>query len=44
MAGIKVLKENQCDFVIGLGGGSVLDSTTVIAAVSPNEGCVWNYI
>lgn len=44
MEGIAILKENECDFVIGLGGGSVLDSATVIAAVAPNEGRVWDYI
>jgi len=38
-------KENQCDFVIGLGGGSVIDAATVIAALAPqNTFEIWEYI
>ena len=43
--GIKAARDNGCDFVVGLGGGSVLDSVTVISAVAPQkEGGVWDYI
>ncbi|MGN0162395.1 MAG: iron-containing alcohol dehydrogenase [Candidatus Ornithomonoglobus sp.] len=44
MEGVSVLKENGCDFVIGLGGGSVLDSATVISAMAANDGTVWDYM
>lgn len=44
MEGVAVLKENGCDFVIGLGGGSVLDSVTVISAMAVNDGTVWDYM
>ena len=35
---IKLYKENQCDFLIGLGGGSPIDSTKAIGAMITNEG------
>ena len=45
MQGVEFGRENGCDFVVGLGGGSVLDSATVISAVMPQpEGRVWDYI
>lgn len=43
--GINAARANHCDFIVGLGGGSVLDAVTVIAAVAPQEeGGVWDYI
>ena len=33
--GINAARANHCDFIVGLGGGSVLDAVTVIAAVTP---------
>lgn len=45
MDGVIAARENHCDFIIGLGGGSVLDSATMIAAISPQkEGRLWDYI
>lgn len=45
MEGVIAARENNCDFVVGLGGGSVLDSATIIAAVAPQtSGRVWNYV
>lgn len=45
MEGVLVARENGCDFVVGLGGGSVLDSATIISAVAPQkEGRVWDYV
>ena len=43
--GINAVRDNHCDLVVGLGGGSVLDAVTVIAAVAPQkEGKLWDYI
>lgn len=42
--GVEKARATKCEFVVGLGGGSVLDAVTVIAAVAPNEGKVWDYI
>ena len=43
--GVEFGRENGCDFVVGLGGGSVLDSAKVIAAMIPQkEGRVWDYV
>ena len=43
--GVEFGRENGCDFVVGLGGGSVLDSGKVIAAMIPQkEGRVWDYV
>lgn len=42
---IEVTRATGCDFIVGLGGGSVLDSVTVISAVAPQrEGKLWDYI
>ncbi|MBI1820375.1 MAG: iron-containing alcohol dehydrogenase [Nitrospirae bacterium] len=42
--GGKLAKKNQCDFVIGLGGGSSMDASKGIAAMAVLEGSIWNYI
>ena len=45
MEGVEFARQNSCDFVIGLGGGSVLDSATIISAIVPQkEGRVWDYV
>lgn len=41
--GIKICKENDVDFILALGGGSVLDSAKAIAYGVYNEGDVWDY-
>ena len=43
--GIEFGRANNCDFVVGLGGGSVLDAAKAIASVIPQDGGkVWDYI
>ncbi|MGL5650066.1 MAG: iron-containing alcohol dehydrogenase [Clostridium sp.] len=43
-SGAKVIRENNCDFVIGLGGGSSIDAAKSIAVMATNEGDYWDYI
>lgn len=44
MEGAALAKENNIDFVIGLGGGSSIDSAKAIAVMASNEGDYWDYI
>lgn len=44
MEGAKLARENKCDFVIGLGGGSSIDSAKSIAVMATNEGDYWDYV
>lgn len=43
MAGAAVAKLNNCDFVLALGGGSVMDCSKCIALMMTNEGNIWDY-
>ncbi|MEQ8196753.1 MAG: iron-containing alcohol dehydrogenase [Clostridiaceae bacterium] len=44
MAGAKTARDNGCDFIVALGGGSVMDASKAIAAMTTNDGDVWDYI
>lgn len=41
--GVEMLKSSGCDFIIGIGGGSPLDSAKAIAAMAFNEGSIADY-
>ena len=44
MDGAAIARQNDCDFVVALGGGSVLDAAKAIALMAVNEGDYWDYI
>ena len=44
MEGAELARAEKCDFIIGLGGGSSIDSAKSIAVMAKNPGDYWDYI
>lgn len=44
MDGAAIAKREDCDFVVGLGGGSSIDAAKSIALMSTNTGNYWDYV
>lgn len=44
MEGAAFARENGCDFIVALGGGAVIDSSSAIAAMAVNDGDLWDYV
>ena len=44
MEGAAYARANNCDFILALGGGAVLDSSKAIAAMATNDGDLWDYV
>ena len=43
-AGAKAARDNGCDFLVALGGGSVMDCAKAIAVMATNKGELWDYV
>lgn len=41
--GIRICRENKIDFILAVGGGSVIDSAKAIALGVPYDGDVWDF-
>lgn len=44
MEGAKFARDNGCDFIVALGGGSVMDASKAIAMMTANDGDLWDYV
>jgi alcohol dehydrogenase class IV len=42
--GVALAKSGQCDFIISIGGGSVIDAGKAIAAMMSNDGALLDYL
>lgn len=41
--GARAVRDGNCDFILALGGGSVMDCSKCIALMAANDGDIWDY-
>lgn len=44
MVGGAFARQNNCDFIVALGGGSCMDASKAIAVMATNDGDCWDYV
>jgi len=44
MEGASFFNASKCDFIVALGGGSVIDAAKAVAMMATNEGDLWDYV
>ncbi len=44
MEAAELARNENCDFIIGLGGGSAIDTAKAVAVMTKNNGNFWNYV
>ena len=44
MEGAQFARSNDCDFIVALGGGAVLDASIAISAMATHPGDLWDYV
>lgn len=40
----EIVRREKIDFIVGLGGGSAIDTAKAISITAPNEGKFWDYV
>ena len=43
-AGAEMVRKSKCDFLVAVGGGSVIDSAKIIGMYGPQSGELWDYV